>query len=336
MAAALALAGLPVVLFVWPDRPRPVAAPQALSTFNAAEPPALAKVDYPAAPVAPPPAPPAAPRAPGPVESEPPDSPAPVRPGSVIPETRPRIAYSYGYRFRVPGDSLAAVQERHLQICLSLGEARCRVVSMRRSEPHPQARPPVRDQGYGGAPVEQEPAASLEVQVASPLADAFGRRLTQSAGAAGGEIVDRQIGAEDLARDMVDSEARIRTREILIRRLSTLLQTRSGNIEQAVQAERAINEAQEELEAARARLAEMRGRVAMSKIAIFYESAGAAAAPVQRDPIGKALGQVSAVTAQSVAVLLLIVGLTLPWAAAGVLIWFLARWHRRRADRAKA
>lgn len=329
MAAAVAVAAIPVALFSCSERESTVQRSQeSLRTFNASEAVALPKMEHePSAPPAPPPPPPMA------VSGSGGNAPLPPGAGAVIPEAPPRVAYSYGYRFRVPGDALAALQERHLQLCLSMGQSSCRVVSMRRSEVQPQAQAPPRDHGYGGGqPAEPNPAASLELQVAAPLADRFGRQLTATAGESGGETVDRQIGAEDLSSNMVDVEARIRTREILIRRLSALLETRSGNIEQAIEAERAINDAQQELEAARAQVAEMRGRVAMSKIAIFYEASGAAATTVRRDPIGRALEQVSAITAQSVAVMLIIAGVSLPWVLFGILFWLLARWHRRRTE----
>jgi hypothetical protein len=115
-------------------------------------------------------------------------------------------------------------------------------------------------------PSDGDSGASLKLQVAASLAEGFGRNLDAIAGEGGGETVDRSIAAEDLSRQMIDSAARIRTREVLIQRLTGLLQTRSGNIAQAVEAERAINTAQEELEAARASLADMNGRVGCRRL----------------------------------------------------------------------
>jgi hypothetical protein len=242
----------------------------------------------------------------------------PVAPAGAIPQTAPRIAYTYGYRFRLPPAAVARLQERHLGLCRQLGDLRCRVVSMQRGE----------QSGGGG---ENAASATLALEVAAPLAARFGAALTQSAGEAGGETIDRNIAAEDLSRQMVDTEARIRTRETLIRRLSGLLETRSGNIEQAVQAERAINQAQEELDAARTWLVEMRGRVAMSKFDIGYDAVGAAAAP-ERNPLSTAVTNVGEVTMQSIAVLVLIAGLLAPWAAIGLLAWLALRRHRRRVE----
>jgi len=232
---------------------------------------------------------------------------------SAIAVTAPRIAYTYGYSFRLDRDRIAAVQERHLALCRRLGAALCRVTAMQRGET------------AGG-----DAGASLKLQVSAALADRFGNGLVAIASEGGGETVDRSIAAEDLSRQMIDSEARIRTREVLIQRLTILLQTRSGNIEQAVAAERAINAAQEELEAARAALAEMRGRVAMSAVEIAYATRGAA--PVPANPVVEALRQVTSTASSSLGAMILIVGLIMPWAIVGGLLFLLVRKVLRRRE----
>jgi hypothetical protein len=245
-------------------------------------------------------------------QAEPPASPPPG-----IAVTLPRIAYTYGYRFRLERDRIATVQEAHLAACRRLGPALCRVTAMRR-----------------GGTSEDDPGANLKLQVAAAIADRFGEALVAIAGQGGAETADRSIAAEDLSRQMIDSAARIRTREVLIQRLTALLQTRSGNIAQAVEAERAINGAQEELEAARAALADMQGRVAMSAVEIDYAARGAA--PDAGNPIVKAFGQVGTAAMSSLGAIILIVGLVLPWAAVGGLIFLLVRAFRRRRDRRAA
>jgi Domain of unknown function (DUF4349) len=244
----------------------------------------------------------------GPIEHEPPAA----RGESAIAVAVPRIAYTYGYSFRLEGYRIAAVQERHLALCRRLGPARCRIVGMRR----------------GGQDGEAATAA-LNLQVAAPLAEAFGRGLMATSAAAGAEAIDRSIAAEDLSRQMVDSEARIRTREVLIRRLTGLLETRSGNIAQAVEAERAINTAQEELDSARTWLAEMRGRVAMSAIEISY-LAREPAAPAAANPVAEALDRVGSISATSLGAMILIAGIALPWLALAAGLFLLARVVRRR------
>jgi hypothetical protein len=245
---------------------------------------------------------------------------APTEPGapaevSPIAVNVPRIAYTYGYSFRLDRDRIAAVQENHLALCRRLGPALCRVTAMQR----------------GGTP-DGDAGASLKLQVSASLAEGFGRDLVAIAGAGGGETADRSIAAEDLSPQMIDSAARIRTREVLIQRLTGLLQTRSGNIAQAVEAERAINDAQEELEAARASLADMQGRVAMSAVEIAYVARGAA--PASANPIGRALDQVASAASGSVGAMILILGIFLPWAMVGGLLVLAVRTVRRRREKA--
>jgi hypothetical protein len=230
----------------------------------------------------------------------------------------PRIAYTYGYTFRLDRRRIASVQERHLALCRRLGPARCRIVSMRRGL------------GEGG-----DASGQLKLQVAAPLAEGFGRALAAISAGSGGDIVDRSIAAEDLSRQMIDSAARIRTREVLIRRLTGLLETRSGNIAQAVEAERAINTAQEELDAARIWLAEMQGRVAMSAIEIGYVARGATP-PVRPGPIAAALAEVGGLSARSIATMIVLVGVTLPWLAFGLVFLQGARWVRRQRRAAES
>ncbi|HEV2817780.1 MAG TPA: DUF4349 domain-containing protein [Allosphingosinicella sp.] len=244
------------------------------------------------------------------------DGPVPREPASGgseagIAVSMPRIAYTYGYSFRIDAGRIAAVQERHLALCRRLGPARCRVTSMRR-----------------GAETGEAATAALALQLSAPLAEAFGRGLMAISAAGGGETADRSIAAEDLSRQMIDSDARIRTREVLIRRLTALLATRSGNIQQAVEAERAINTAQEELEAARTLLAEMRGRVAMSAVEISYLARDPI--PSAANPIADALDRVGSISTSSLGAMILLLGVALPWLILGGAVFTIVRVVRRR------
>jgi hypothetical protein len=336
LIAAAALAGTiaiaPIGLFACSERREAADSRESLRSFDVEEAPAPARaLAAPAAPpsamqpmAAPPPAAPASVAA---------ASEAPTTPNGALPETAPRIAYTYGYSFRLPTAAIAAVQERHLQICRDLGEARCRVAAMNRSARAAPSEPGA-EPGTGPRTeprAQAQVTASLQLQVAAPLAARFGEALSAATGRAGGEIGDRTIAAEDVSHDMVDHQARIRTRETLIRRLSALLETRSGNIQQAVEAERAINQAQEELDSARNWLAETEGRVAMTRFEISYEAAAPAAIDeTSADPLATSFSRVGSLTTQSFAAILLIAGLLLPWALIGGGIFWLARWWQRR------
>ena len=239
--------------------------------------------------------------------------------GTAVEVAMPEIAYTYRYSFRLSSDAVSEVQEKHLALCQSLGPARCRVVDMRRS-------------ASSGDYIE----GALKLEVAAPIAREFGDRLVKVATKDGAEAIDRSITAEDLSKQMVDTAARIGTKETLVERLTTLLETRSGNIAQAVEAERAINAAQEELEQARAWLAEMRGRVAMSTFEIGYTSAGPLPGSVG-DPLRDAVGSAGDLFGRSLALIVTLVAALLPWALLGLVVgWVLLRVRRRTLNRRSA
>jgi hypothetical protein len=133
-----------------------------------------------------------------------------------------------------------------------------------------------------------------------------------------------------MSKQIVDTDARIRTKQALVDRLTVLLQTRSGNMTQAVEAERAINTAQEELEQARSWLAEMRGRVAMSTINLRYESAAPLGGGVL-EPVRQAFADVGGLFGQSLGFIILLVAALLPWTIAAVIIFLGWRWMRSGA-----
>ena len=228
----------------------------------------------------------------------------------------PRIAYSYSYGFQVPEAELAPLVRQHRALCDRMGPQRCRLVGL--------------EQGTGEGAY---PTAKMELQVAAAEATRFGTELGRAATAAGGRTVDTTIGAEDLSKQMVDTAARIRTKEQVVGRLSEILRTRTGNVAQLVEAEKAIAQAQEELEAARGWMAQMAGRVAMSKVQINYSAATRTGNTLPS--IGESLGRSFAAFGQSLAVLLNLLILLLPWVLLGGSVLLAVRAYRRRtAERA--
>jgi hypothetical protein len=227
----------------------------------------------------------------------------------------PQIAYTYEYAFRLPYDAVASTQEAHVKLCEQLGPDRCRIASLERS-----------------ASSGEFISGTTKLLVAAPIARAFGDRIVASATRAGADTVQRGIVGEDLSKQIVDTDARVRTKQALVDRLTVLLQTRSGNMAQAVEAERAINAAQEELEQARSWLAEMRGRVAMSTINIRYES-GSRLGGGFVDPLRRSVATMGNLFGESLGFIILLFAALLPWAVligGAFAIW---RWVSRRLPR---
>jgi hypothetical protein len=230
----------------------------------------------------------------------------------------PQIAYSYTIGYRAAANAVSGLQQRHIALCDQLGAVRCRIVSMSR------------DTGDDGAP-----QGALTLLVEARIARAFQDRLDSAAAGSGGSVSSRGIKAEDLSKQIVDTSAKVRGKEALADRLVQLLKTRNGKVGELVEAEKAYAQTEEELDAARSWLTQMRGRVAMSEIDINYTGV----VPVSRGawkPVGEALESAGQVLGASVAKLIVLILSALPWfllltiliASGRRLGWRLPRWRR--------
>jgi len=260
--------------------------------------------------VAEPPPPPALAEMPGP------NAPA-VAPNESIPATDaiavtvPQIAYSYTLGYRLPASAIAGAQQAHLDLCNRLGP-RCQLVSLQRAS---------NDDGVS--------QAGLKLRVASSLAQKVSTDFTQLVGKAGGRAVDTQIAAEDVSKDLVDTGARIRQREILVSRLTEMLRGRAGRVSELVEAERSVAQAQEELDQAKGWMGELRGRVAYSDFTLSYTPVTApVAAPTRQGffgQLGDAVAQSGAAIVAAARTLLLIIIFLAPWLAVAAVAAWLAR-----------
>ena len=221
-----------------------------------------------------------------------------------------RMAYSYTYRFSVPDAAIDGAQARHIAMCDQLGPMRCRVLETHRSTGE-----------YG--------SASLKLEVASGVARRFGAALAPPVEALGGALLSNDVEAQDLGRQIVDVQARLRAKEALVERLNAALRTRPGSTADLVTTEKAVADAQGELDAVRSELKLAEGRLAASPFSIGY-------APRQSFSwkLGNAFAAVGSTASSSVEALIYFLAAALPWAVVGVTLFFTVRaalrWLRRR------
>jgi hypothetical protein len=248
--------------------------------------------------------------------------------GNSVPATQaisvnvPQLAYTYMLGYRMPGTAIADAQQAHLALCTRLGPTRCQLVSMQR-----------------GSNEQGEASANLKLRVASAIAQTFSAALSRAAAAAGGRVADTSVTADDVSKDLVDTDARIRQREILVTRLTDMLRNRQGRVRELVEAERSVAQAQEELDQAKGWLGELRGRVAFSDFTINYVPV-AAIAPSPRTfagQLGDAVAQSGVAVITVVRTLLLIAIFLLPWVVLAIpLALFLRARLRQHAVPAEA
>lgn len=202
-----------------------------------------------------------------------------------IPFTLPKMAYVFDYGFRLAAKEIAPLQQRHADMCDALGAYNCQIVSLSRS----------------GA--DDEIAGQLQLAVASEKARGFATLLAAAAESAGAEHFKADITGEDLSKSIVDTEARLRSRIALRDRLTEVLKTRKGTVQELVEAERGVAAVNEEIDQAQSWLKEQKGRVAYSRMTLTYESATPGGSFLK--PIESAFGALGSILGVLVAAIIL-------------------------------
>lgn len=231
------------------------------------------------------------------------DEPPPA--GRPIAVTLPRIAYSYDLGFRIAGRDMAALQQRHADACVKLGSQQCQIIAMHQESAA----------GTGGG--------ELDLAVAAPRARSFTADLGRLAGDSGGEQVSNSLTGEDLSKKLIDTDARIKARTVMRDRLMQVLATRQGKVSELVEAEKAVADANEEIDAARSELADMQGRVDFSQVKIAYRDGGGSGL---FGPVREAFGDIGGLIGFTIAGLIRLLAVILPLVLLGLVI----RWSWRR------
>ncbi len=203
-------------------------------------------------------------------------TPPPTQPDVTI--ALPRMSYVHDYGFRLEAEGIAELQERHADMCAAAGPYVCQIVAQSRS----------------GNAEDEYATGRLELAVVADQARYFGSRLSSAAESVGGEQVTSAITGEDLTKNMIDTEARLRTRVALRDRMMEVLRTRQGSVEEIVEAERSVAAINEEIDQARSWMEEMRQRVAFTRINIDYSTASAPASDFL-GPVGAAVSSIGSI-----------------------------------------
>ena len=259
--------------------------------------------------------------------SVPPPPPAPVPPGAdgrpvpppmqiepSIPLVAPKIAYTYSYGYRLPGEKIPPLQQRHADMCEALGPQQCRIIALDSSGS---------EGAYAGG--------TLQLAIRAERARAFGQELAKVVEGQEGEQVSASIQGEDLSKQLVDTEARLRARTVLRDRLEEVLETRRGTVAELVEAERGVAQVNEEIDQARSWLEEMKGRVSFSRMTLTYQS-GSVEEGGFLSPIRSAWNALGSILGTLVAAILLMAVVAGPIA---LLVWLGVK-AARKANRGKS
>jgi hypothetical protein len=231
-------------------------------------------------------------------------------PAHVAPAPTSTIAYDYTYTIQAPGPGLRALMKRHQSICVAAGPSVCQLL----------------DSNFSGSDAVVDAALTLRAEPG--WLARFRDGLDGDARGAGGRITTTETKAEDLSRSLVDTQATVRAETALRDRLQALLETHPGKLSDLLDVEKELATAQGELDATQSELAELQGRVQMSKLTITYTTPVRFTPEAASAPLNQAFANFSRTVSVSSAAIIDLVAALLPWGlllAVGGAVWWAVR-----------
>lgn len=227
------------------------------------------------------------------------------------------LAYTYALGLELPSQRLSAVMDRHVQACQAAGARLCQLISSNRT-----GDPDSYMEGY------------VSIRGEPNWLNNFKAGMAQQADEAGGRIISENTTSEDLTRQIVDTEARLRAQTALRDRLQELLRSRPGRLADLLEVERELARVQGEIDSVQSALAVMRTRVSMSELTLTYRSSPRAAGSDTLEPLRQAFANFLGIVVAGFAAIITIFAGLIPFAIVLIpLGWLLLRWRRQRGGR---
>lgn len=227
------------------------------------------------------------------------------------------LAYRYTYGFSLPVKAVAATAQSHMQICMDAGPDICQVLG---SNTNAQSINYV--------------TANLRLRAQPVWLEQFKDTLTTSVKAADGETLNAGVTAEDLTRQIVDTDARLKAQTLLRSRLENLLETRNAKLPDLLSLERELARVQQQIESATTTLNVLKKRVSMSEVTINYQTKRITKPRKRKSPIAGALGDFGNTFAGALSGVIIFIAAILPWMILIIPgVWLIRRWWRKRPAR---
>lgn len=240
-------------------------------------------------------------------------APPPKSETSQNPSSQSFLAYRYNYGFQLPLKSVAATAKAHADMCLKAGPSICQVLNSSTSSHN-----------------ADHVSARLSLRAEPGWLETFKVDMQSSVESAKGKMISSNVSAEDLTRQILDTDARLKAQTTLRDRLQSLLATRNAELKDLLALERELARVQGQIESATTTLNVLRKRVSMSVVDINYQSQSVAVSQNALSPIGHALKNFVRQFAYGLSNVIEFFAGVLPWLIFVIIpgLWILRRWWR--------
>lgn len=221
----------------------------------------------------------------------------------------PGVAFVYRYAFSLPGEAIAATQQRHAAACQQLGTARCRITAMTYDQPR-----------------EGKVQARIDFLLAPDIAHRFGSDGITAVEQAKGKLENAAIQGEDAGTAIKLSQQDSAAVEAEVRRIEERLSLGGLSKSERVDLRRQIAELRERLRGAAKDRSNKEASIASTPVSFEYSSEGL----LGGNSFGKAAGASASSLGSILSLLVVLAGFALPWIGLAVLIGFGWRALRQR------
>jgi hypothetical protein len=147
-----------------------------------------------------------------------------------------------------------------------------------------------------------------------------------------GKILSEKSNVQDVTKAYLDLETKLRVKREALNRIRELLRTRTGNLKDVLEAEQEITRISEEIDLAEGERQYFDHQINLSTLVVDLAEPEhlSFARPSSWAALSEALRDSMAMVAGSLAFMLRLVLILLPWALAGLGLAWVVRWWRRR------
>jgi hypothetical protein len=216
-----------------------------------------------------------------------------TKPAAVSPSVAPGVAFQYQYDFRIPGGRIEAVQDEHAAACETLGLSRCQITGLSFTQNE-----------------NRTPEGRMEFMLDPSIARRFGRDAIASVEKAEGVLATSNVSGENVGSEIASSQVRSAGMESEVKRIEARLAGKGLANDERVELRNRAEELREMMGGEKQSRRAGEARLATTPVVFNYSGEMGIGAD---GSFGKAIAASTDSMTTMLSLLLLFLGVVLPW-----------------------